>query len=918
MANLRVDKITSTETFETTGSVQFDRVGDYLTTDLGSGLGDNFTIEFWIISNGVAPGSSSPGMFQLSDTSGGLKESTSTLAMYWSTTHGVLGAYHQGESNRVSADPNANNVWKHYAFVRNNGIIKIYRDGKKIYTATSTTDYSSYRYLVIGGYWSTSYLWLGHISNFRIVDGKALYTSNFKPPMRELEVVPGTVVLACQSKTDTILEKTGKTITKFGSTVANELTPGLLTPVPKDGGGSAIKGSVEFNGSTDYLKFPVNTDCTFGTNDFTIEFWLNPGENPTNYTIIFSLTTDTAAKRFEVAYHSNSIRVYTDTATWRDTGIEPLKGEWHHFAFVRNYSGNSLIMYVNGINKWEVTNTRDYDELVNIPRIGSYASGSYGYLQGFLSNFRINKTTALYTDNFIPPTRELKNVPGTVLLCCQDPDNPLTEATGKTITGYGDLHEANNVEHITNGGFVATYSTEWEAKNSANLSHDATNNTLSVTSTTNYSGVRVKSAYLPTLVAGREYAMTIDLASITNPIRFGVVSGNVMDNVSTAGKHTLYFRGTSSTTEIFIEKPSGSNSTFVLKSVSITEAESRNAASNFTPQVGNDRKVTFEGVTKINSNAYFYFPTGDTVTRDSGSGRGLFMGGYKTGPNAALDDIHYVHIPSDGKSQDFGNLTNDARWAGGSCGSSTRGMHGGGATPNPADHIDYVTISTTGDSLDFGNLDTGVGYVKACSNQIRGIWAGGRSSTGPVVSTDVIQYVTIASTGAAKDFGDLQNPRTATANISSPTRAVFTGGYTSPSSTDLNTIEFVTIASQGGAVDFGQLSGASNNYADGVSNGVRGVIGGGSQPIANDIQFFTISSLGNSEDFGDLTEIREHVGSTDNSIRGVFGGGVISSYTNIIDVITISTNGDAKRFGDLAKANWAYTSGTSDSHGGLG
>ena len=31
MANLRVDKITSTETFETTGSVQFDGTGDYLT-----------------------------------------------------------------------------------------------------------------------------------------------------------------------------------------------------------------------------------------------------------------------------------------------------------------------------------------------------------------------------------------------------------------------------------------------------------------------------------------------------------------------------------------------------------------------------------------------------------------------------------------------------------------------------------------------------------------------------------------------------------------------------------------------------------------------------------------------------------------------------------------------------------------------
>ena len=73
----------------------------------------------------------------------------------------------------------------------------------------------------------------GHISNVRIIKGKALYTANFKTPMRELEVTPETVLLACQSKTDATLEKTGKTLTANGNAVASELTPGILTPVPK-------------------------------------------------------------------------------------------------------------------------------------------------------------------------------------------------------------------------------------------------------------------------------------------------------------------------------------------------------------------------------------------------------------------------------------------------------------------------------------------------------------------------------------------------------------------------------------------------------------------------------------------------------------------------------------------------------------
>ena len=89
--------------------------------------------------------------------------------------------------------------------------------------------------------------------------------------MRELEVIPGTVLLCCQSKTDAALEKTGKTITVSGDAVASELTPGILTPIVKTGAGSAITGSVEFDGTGDYLTVANSSDFNFGTGDFTVE-----------------------------------------------------------------------------------------------------------------------------------------------------------------------------------------------------------------------------------------------------------------------------------------------------------------------------------------------------------------------------------------------------------------------------------------------------------------------------------------------------------------------------------------------------------------------------------------------------------------------------------------------------------------------
>ena len=72
-----------------------------------------------------------------------------------------------------------------------------------------------------------------------------------------------------------------------------------------------------------------------------------------------------------------------------------------------------------------------------------------------------------------------------------------------------------------------------------------------------------------------------------------------------------------------------------------------------------------------------------------------------------------------------------------------------------------------------------------------------------------MDYVTIGSAGNATDFGDLSVVRNHADGASSNTRGLFMGGYnTSESSTSsrLNTIDYITIASTGNASDFGDLS----------------------------------------------------------------------------------------------------------------
>lgn len=80
-------------------------------------------------------------------------------------------------------------------------------------------------------------------------------------------------------------------------------------------------------------------------------------------------------------------------------------------------------------------------------------------------------------------------------------------------------------------------------------------------------------------------------------------------------------------------------------------------------------------------------------------------------------------------------------------------MWAGGYTTTTVNTIDYVTIASTGNATDFGDLTTVRRYVASASSETRGVFAGGQDDASTL--SNVMEYVTIASTGNATDFGDL-------------------------------------------------------------------------------------------------------------------------------------------------------------------
>jgi hypothetical protein len=922
MANLRVDKITSTETFETTGSVQFDGTGDYLSlaniADFRMGS-DDFTVECWVypVSSGANEGI--VGIWEASSGRTWLIYLSSAVKPVFILDGDGSGG---GEASASGPDALPLDTWTHLAGVRHGDYITLYVNGTSVAKVGAVTVYNNTSDPLEIGRFNSANEFEGHISNVRVVKGKALYTSNFKPSMRELEVVPGTVLLACQSKTDAALEKTGKTTTANGNAVACELTPGLLTPIVKSGGGSAITGSVEFTGSGDYLEVDLSDDA-IGTDEFTIEMWINPGETSftaTNRRLI-RIGPNNNANNIQVLYNVGNSNFEVDNGANEliNPGITTVATQsWSHIALTRQGT-NNLKLFVNGVEDTATTTSADISQ--TIVQIGNDSTLSNLGLIGFISNLRVVKGTALYTDDFIPPTRELKRVPGTVLLCCQDPDNPLTEATGKTITGHGSLDTDTSGENlITNGNFTTSASDGWtvvEGTGSTALGtaqsgtfNDGNHLVLTATSGSfvflaQQFTTKIGSTYLVNLQSNGSDESFISTDSdkdnaIITDIRNSGGNNRIGDKtfVATQTSYHMILRGGTG----------GGN----FDTASVYKVLTPKGASNFTPQVGDDRKVTFEGVTKINSNAYFYLPTGDTVTRDSRYGRGLFaLGAAPTATNT----INYVTISSMGNSQDFGDLTYTQDSSSGGCSSSTRGVFGGGG-PSNRDTICFVTIATTGDAVDFGNLTEARRGTTAHSNSTRGIFTAGRADPGGANPVDNIDFITIASTGNAIDFGNLTVARRYPGSTSSPIRGVVAGGFDSSGRVDV--MDYITISSTGNAADFGNLSAIRVNL-EGNSDGVRGVFGAGDNGSdnLNTIEYITISSTGNAQDFGDLVNTVFDPMAASNSIRGLYAGGGDPAQVNVIQYITIASTGNANDFGDLTSAG-REGSGCSDSHGGLG
>jgi len=277
--------------------------------------------------------------------------------------------------------------------------------------------------------------------------------------------------------------------------------------------------------------------------------------------------------------------------------------------------------------------------------------------------------------------------------------------------------------------------------------------------------------------------------------------------------------------------------------------------------------------------------------------RGVIAGGEQSPVSNIMD---YITIATLGDATDFGDLT-QARYGIASMYSDTRGVFACGYNGGYYNTIDYITILTAGNATDFGDASTATYSQAGVSNKTRGVFASNGASRG-----SNLDYITIATTGnATSGFGNLTRSTTSIGgNVNSETRGVFLAGNTS-GDVYSNVMDYITIDTTGNAIDFGDLTVGRYSPA-GLSSETRGVIFGGniSGNSTNNIDYITIDTTANATDFGDLLGVMSGMtGGLTNDTRGVMaGGGNASGRTNVIQYITIDTAGNSTDFGDLTLA----------------
>ncbi len=370
------------------GGGYFDGSGDYLGVPSGAfsyASGTAYTFEVWVYLTSYP--TQYPQIFGPAVSAG-----SNTASMYIENNGAVgFGQANVGVFYTAAAGTIGLNRWNHIAVGKNSSNSgRMWVNGVSVATATDTANYAVGA-TIVGQNPAGTQRVAGYICDLRSVTGSDVYGSantTITVPTAPLSSVTNTQLrLAFQNAA--ILDNAMMAVPE---TVGNAQ---IDTTIKKFG-----TGSLEFDGTGDWLLVPDSIDQRLGTGNFTIECWLYLSATGAARGIVGKGTSTTGW--LLSTNSSNAVVFVYGTSTITSTGTLSAT-TWYHIAVVREGTGtNQTKIYIGGTNDGTGTVSTDFTQ-TNAAYVGANRTGGDA-LNGYIDDLRITKGVARYTANFTPPT----------------------------------------------------------------------------------------------------------------------------------------------------------------------------------------------------------------------------------------------------------------------------------------------------------------------------------------------------------------------------------------------------------------------------------------------------------------------------------------------------------------------------------
>lgn len=442
--------------FSQTGwSNYFPGIGDYLTvpatSNLEFGSGD-FTIEFWWYPTSTGRQFLYHGSIG-TDWSIGIDYSSNSSNQrmgVWASSNGSSWDIFNADAggNGITSAVVPQQQWNHFAWTRSGNIWRAFLNGVQVWTGTSSATIVNRSGSAKGiGTWyaGNNQLSGAHLTNFRIVKGTAVYTSNFTVPTAPLTAIANTQLLTCQSNRFMDNSTNNFTITRNGNVSVQAFSPFAPAGAYST---STVGGSGYFDGSGDYLTGPTNTATAFNlTGNFTIECFAYFNSVSTAYAGLASWADSSGWNGWQFLNNAGTITFEFLTGSAAagtvTSSTAVTTGQWYHIAAVR--SSSTITLYLNGVSVGTSTYSSSQTSSSSFIKVGA-DRGATALTTGYISNLRVVNGTAVYTTAFTPPTAPLTAIANTQLLL-SGTNGGITDATAK-----------NNLETVGNAQISTTQS----------------------------------------------------------------------------------------------------------------------------------------------------------------------------------------------------------------------------------------------------------------------------------------------------------------------------------------------------------------------------------------------------------------------------------------------------------------------------